>query len=654
VVFVALYLDVIIKRFLIGVETCSSVDCVLVRLSSSVLELEDLSREFGWSRRDIVREFLQDKRVETIIAGLAGTVSTVLYKIESDPRFKVLRPYNDLIYEAIIRAQDRGVKPIRSFVEETRPPLWRIEYREKHPDHVEEPLVWETGQKSSATEKPSVQPMVSELRQARTREAPKAKHGRCWGRIAATIILVLVVAVVLGRSYFITMFEPFFGIGTTGSTAPMARGYGGTYPIGTRISLPTTTPYTYGLFTAGSSTASISSAETNMNKLVLSDLHIYVNDTYIWFWIRTRQEPLITVDAGGREFDIVTHRPGLPENVAADLVVADKNGFTIYFDLDKLFSLTGYASTYEFIVYPVDLMVKAVIDPYSHKARFASVKHVEITIEKQGIQNSIYEVLLDSLDNNTFNILRKAVWNDQIPKDKAWILWSLVNYTMQHFTYDYSKANMTNFYIYYPETMLRLKKGVCIDYAVFYAVSLLAAGFKKAYVYTVETSSGGHAFAAAEINGTYYVLDQRLPVPELSDYYQYSEIILGAKIDPKGYVYEVKITSNGPKILFHSIDLSRIPDEYPADKIDGKLVFQTLIDLAKLLHTKASFAVEAGSNVLEYDNWLTLHLYTPAMVKEWALFVAERIAGDLTRYGTHPEYVAIRQVGPVSLAVYYK
>jgi len=53
-----LYLDVIIKRFLIGVETCSSVDCVLVRLSSSVLELEDLSKEFGWDRRDIVREFL--------------------------------------------------------------------------------------------------------------------------------------------------------------------------------------------------------------------------------------------------------------------------------------------------------------------------------------------------------------------------------------------------------------------------------------------------------------------------------------------------------------------------------------------------------------------------------------------------------------------
>jgi len=565
----------------------------------------------------------------------------------------VLRPYNDLIYEAIVRAQDRGVQPIRSFVKKTRPPLWRIEYEEKHPEPVEEPHIFETSQRSSAMEKTSIQPAESEPRQVRTQKASKAKHGRRWGRIAATIILVLVAAVVLGRSYFITMFEPFFGIGTTSSTAPTARGYGRTYPTGTRLSLPAT-PYTYGLFTAGSSTARTSSAGISMNKLLLSDLHIYVNDTYIWFWIGTHREPLITVDAEGKEFDIVTHRPGLPENVAADLVVADKNGFTIYFDLDKLFSLTGYASTYKFIVYPVDVMVKAIIDPYSHKARFISIRRVEITIEKQGIQNSIYEVLLDSLDNNTFNILRKAVWDDHIPKDKTWILWSLVNYTMQHFTYDYSKANMTNFYIYYPETMLRLKKGICIDYAVFYAVSLLAVGFRKAYVYSVETSSGGHAFAAAEINDTYYVLDQRLPVPELSDYYQYSEIVLGTKIDPKGYVYEVKITSNGPEILFHSVDLSRIPDEYPADKIDGRLVFQALIDLAKLLHTKASLAVEAGSNVLEYDNWLTLHLYTPAMVKEWALFVAERIAGDLIRSGVHPEYVAVRQIGPVSLAVYYK
>jgi len=72
-------------------------------------------------------------------------------------------------------------------------------------------------------------------------------------------------------------------------------------------------------------------------------------------------------------------------------------------------------------------------------------------------------------------------------------------------------------------------------------------------------------------------------------------MILGAEIDPHAYIYGVDITGAAPRILFHEINIARMPDSYPEDRIDGRLIFQALIDLAKQLHVHTSLVVEAGS-----------------------------------------------------------
>ncbi len=646
-----LYLDVIIRRFLLGVETCSSIDCVLVRLSSTIMELEDLCREFGWDRREVVREFLQDKRVMRITAGLYRQVNSVLYRVEADPRFKVLKPYEDLLYESIIVSMDKSIKPIRVFKNESRPPLWRIEYGGKHPDtDVEYSFSSPRDLKGVNTAGAGTHNWLAPVHTRTNKVETRRKRGtkRSWWKIAIAIILLLLGGVILSH------LAPFLGTLHVDSE----RSNSSYYPLSREWRITTNSAFIGGTTPATENPryGQVFQTYTSIpcNRLVLDNLEIYANASYIWFKIKSIIEPLIILRAGKREYSIVAHRPSFPNSKAADLVVADDKEFTLYISFHRLAELIDGTNICEFFVYPVDIMVRARINIYNREITFIDTGHVNISIKKEGIQNSVYSVVLQSLNNHTFNMLRRAIWGGHVPPDKASILWSLVSYAEHHFSYDYMKANMTNLYIYYPETMLREKKGICIDYAVFYAVSLIAAGFSRSYIFTVGTSLGGHAFAVARINGTYYVLDQQLPIPEISDYYQYSNMILGAKIDPHTYVYEVEITGAGPRILFHEINIARIPDSYPEDRIDGRLVFQVLIDLAKQLHVHTSLVVEAGSNIIEYDNLTVLHLYTPEMTKQWAQYLASIIARDLAREARHLDYVAIRQNGPVSIIVYYK
>ena len=98
-------LDDLRERFLSGIYGCGSIDCYLVRISSLIYDLEDLSRVSGGGSvdREYVVEFLrkilldaQDK-----LQALACNLSSTISLIDNDPRYKNIRKYRDEFIDII-------------------------------------------------------------------------------------------------------------------------------------------------------------------------------------------------------------------------------------------------------------------------------------------------------------------------------------------------------------------------------------------------------------------------------------------------------------------------------------------------------------------------------------------------------------------------
>jgi len=121
-------------RFVACSETCRSVDCVLVCLSSAFYEIADVARELpsAGSEEGLVSEFLGYPDVRKALAGLAYSIGALEGKINGDPRFKNLRKYLPQIVSTIKNAFMEHT-PSRAYHDSKRPPTWRVEYEEHKP-----------------------------------------------------------------------------------------------------------------------------------------------------------------------------------------------------------------------------------------------------------------------------------------------------------------------------------------------------------------------------------------------------------------------------------------------------------------------------------------------------------------------------------------
>ncbi|HID80142.1 MAG TPA: hypothetical protein EYP48_00285 [Ignisphaera sp.] len=106
----------IIDRFVSEVSLGSSVDWFLIKLSSAIDELEELSRSSKDSMRSYLKAFLGDERVKRCLARFSCYLEEVEHAIVSDPRFRSLRPYLNDIVEAIksVPCIDRETTYIRN------------------------------------------------------------------------------------------------------------------------------------------------------------------------------------------------------------------------------------------------------------------------------------------------------------------------------------------------------------------------------------------------------------------------------------------------------------------------------------------------------------------------------------------------------------
>lgn len=126
------FIDTYVDRFIVGTDTCRTVDCVLVNLSLAFSTIRDFTNDApsgGLSEHDLIHCFLNHPRIMMVLAGLASGIDVVEAKIQRDVRFRDLRPYLHTIMDAI-RGASQTYTPTREFATYERPSPLFIEYEE--------------------------------------------------------------------------------------------------------------------------------------------------------------------------------------------------------------------------------------------------------------------------------------------------------------------------------------------------------------------------------------------------------------------------------------------------------------------------------------------------------------------------------------------
>ncbi len=201
-----------------------------------------------------------------------------------------------------------------------------------------------------------------------------------------------------------------------------------------------------------------------------------------------------------------------------------------------------------------------------------------------------------------------------------------------------------------PLEMLRVRRGKCIDYAVFTAAALLAAGAKSVYIAEVYSELGrftlasGHAFTVLPYKGSLIVLDQKLPPVELEDYEAY--ILRGAR--QRLYI-KLELLQGGHVRLTTGTGLRLdARDSYPEDTLPEHVVRNAAILLAGKLGAKLDENV-LGDYRYEVDVYLCRctidvaspiqlcisceiplsKLYSPIFERFWPEYLASKIYRQL-------------------------
>jgi len=183
-------------RFVACSETCRSVDCVLVCLSSAFYEIADVARELpsAGSEEGLVSEFLSHPDVRKALSGLAYSIGALEDKINGDPRFKNLRKYLPQIVSTIKNAS-MEYTPSRAYYDSKRPPTWRVEHEEhksREPVMVRiEPRTDYREHREEAVRSPTRYQYPGEARSRRSRGSLSSRLSRHKVSLALYILLLL-------------------------------------------------------------------------------------------------------------------------------------------------------------------------------------------------------------------------------------------------------------------------------------------------------------------------------------------------------------------------------------------------------------------------------------------------------------------------------
>ncbi|ADM27500.1 Protein of unknown function DUF553 [Ignisphaera aggregans DSM 17230] len=347
------------------------------------------------------------------------------------------------------------------------------------------------------------------------------------------------------------------------------------------------------------------------------------------------------------------------------------NNQTIYlhalgFPRDEIAIIAQYAfvnKTYAKLIFPLDTIKREVyrlnissefyiILPMANKICYANLNNEEflnITYCKDVVfiqppttpslgYPTFYDVILNTFNETSMNILRKSVYRDSLPNDTRWIIWNALTWINNNIEYDRAKALSPSTGIYDPLTTMKLGKGICSDYAVLTSAILLSANINPVYILTFNTSIGLHAAVGIELNNTLWILDQHLPVIEWDDYKQYV-----VNITSQIYVYRIWYSHGTSSIEFYRMDREYI-DTYPIDAIDQRAIdivmdivsretgMRISRELSTVIHIWGA-SLKLSLPIIDRDIYVPLDTaYSPIFKEQWSVWLASYIIDLLNKY----------------------
>ncbi len=569
-------IDVYVEKFVSGANSCHTVDCVLIRLSSAFFAIRDFAESFplGDSReKDFIYEFLNNPNVMKILAGLIDNIDIVESKIQRDVRFKNLRPYLSQILEAIRRSSERYPSS-RSFTARERPPLWRIEYRERivrdTQVDVSRPTVYET----TAVKKRSMSSKTIAV---------------------AVVLAVTVLVVLLFIHYLITPINIPIEFSIPGSQGTRYMGLGSL-------------------------------------KLLLTSDHLIVEYSGRWL-------PYLWIDIGDRVVHLSPYRVSGADSVVADYVYVNSTYSTATYPLkDILFFIKGYYRSGDKLEIDLPLVSKICHLELTNNSSllFTTCEDVRFTGSSSPFK-SVFDVLLDDVNRTTINYLYDHLFNGSAPGDLAASTWFILTWLDRNAEYNYTKALSIKSSIFEgvvdPITFLNKKNGVCVDYAVFTSTALLAGGAKEAYILMFDAPEGPHATTGVIINNTLFILDQKLPVYEWADYEEYIFKPIGSEMQ----VVRIALDENGrssieARIVDPEYFSKTHPDTYPSDILPEELVNESILELADRLGIEysrnCSHDYYYKSDILGWEPLKAYHPLFYEYFKEFFINILTDMFGD--------------------------
>ena len=341
-----------------------------------------------------------------------------------------------------------------------------------------------------------------------------------------------------------------------------------------------------------------------------------------------------------------------PSMLPPSLLEASRNGFTEYYSSESLAKMLGEGT------YTIDVPISKndaiecnlAVTQYRVTVTGCSVVSVIVSGPRLNGYPSLLDAVLGSYNETTLEKLRGIIWGGHPPRSLAEAAWEALAWMGKHISYDYEKEKSRSPAVYSPLQLVRLGKGVCSDYAVLGAASLLAAGAKRAYVIALDTSPVPHAVAAAWINYTLFILDQHPPLIEAGDYAEY---LLGNR-SVEAFIIRIDWTTQGPRVKAYQATISPGLDTYPEDRIPESTIEEVIGLVAKATGAKPApwleTVIRIGRVYTYIDRFLEPlqgisrqepvplgALYSPALDKQWAKTLAETATTVLEKY--YPEAI---------------